>query len=173
MKTLLLLITIAVGVYYYWDKAETEFFAVDRPVSSYSSKKWFDGSRKFNQSVSASKDNNAGHLIYFYTDWCPFCRRLAGDILYTKITREGLSDVVKISLNPETTKEARRISTEFGVTGYPTVLIKYPDMEQYKRVKIDFKDRGIYVTTPNTGGRSRSEPYSPESFVRAVQNMGL
>lgn len=145
----------------------------EKPVrnSTYQSTRWYQDAERFSASVQESNTTGAAHLVYFYTDWCPYCKRLDNDIIYTAKTRENLQDVVRIRINPDADAASRKIAQQFGINGFPIVLVKYPDMQDYSQVGIQFDEKRFFVKSSN--GTSKHFDYTPDGFEAAVNSVGL
>lgn len=65
-------------------------------------------------------------LLYFYADWCPHCRNFEQKVLSDSRVREVLSQFAKAHINPEKGDDEKDIAREYGVRGFPTLLLKLP-----------------------------------------------
>lgn len=105
-------------------------------------------------------------LVYLYTDWCGYCRRLEQTTFVDPSVIEAMSDrYVWLRLNAETDPEGERLRDRFSVRSYPTVLILDGDGEELDRV-------GGYVPPDRFGTMVDSlvsGPNSLQSLTRRVQ----
>lgn len=62
-------------------------------------------------------------VIYFYVDWCPYCRGLENEILNTSQVEGFLSGFPRVKVNPEHGANEEALAKQFGVHGYPNFLI--------------------------------------------------
>jgi thiol-disulfide isomerase/thioredoxin len=62
-------------------------------------------------------------VVYFYADWCSYCRTLDNQYLPSAPVQEYLRAVVKVRINPEQGVAERALATRFGVTGYPSFFV--------------------------------------------------
>lgn len=87
------------------------------PVSSY----WQEGARGFADAGREQARVKAPLLVYFYTDWCPYCRELDRTVLSDSSFDRFRA--VKVRVNPEAGPEERAIADRFGVNGYPSLFL--------------------------------------------------
>lgn len=50
-------------------------------ASDFNLPNWYSGQESLSESINEAELENKPHLIYFYTDWCGYCRNLEKDIL--------------------------------------------------------------------------------------------
>jgi zinc protease len=62
-------------------------------------------------------------IVYFYTDWCPYCHDLDTNYLPHPAVQEYLRGVVKVRINPEHGPAERAIADRYGVQGYPRFYV--------------------------------------------------
>jgi thiol:disulfide interchange protein len=74
-------------------------------------------------------------LVYFYTDWCPYCRRLDRDLLTRVKVESTIKFFVKIKINPEKGRAENLLKTSYGVTGYPSLFVHRPGSDRPIRVR--------------------------------------
>ena len=76
-------------------------------------------SQAYREHVSFSKPL----VIYFYVDWCPYCRGLEKEILNTSQGEAFLSSFPRVKVNPEHGANEEALAKQFKVHGYPDFLI--------------------------------------------------
>lgn len=125
------------------------------PVSS----SWYEGASWFRR-VSQERDKtHAPLLVYFYTDWCGFCRNFERNLLGDNTVDRFLRDrIVKLRVNPEKSAENQALANRFGVTGYPSLFVT-TEVSDGRRVGI-FAER-------SEGGEAVTRP--PDSFIADLQ----
>lgn len=84
---------------------------------------WFSGADGYAQAVQEQEQTGAPMAVYFYTDWCPYCKRLEQNILSTNEVEGYLGNAIKVKINPEDGSEEENIGQRFGVTGYPSFFV--------------------------------------------------
>ncbi len=88
--------------------------------------------KKFSGGLEASLENGKKSLVYVYTDWCGWCKKMESQTLYNQDVVSYLKDkFVTVKLNAESgekhsylnkTFTEREIAREFRITGYPAVV---------------------------------------------------
>ncbi len=84
----------------------------DETVSPHASEQWLS------LEVQNSLSNNSPVFIYFYTDWCHFCKDQS--LIVDELEKEYAGDVTIIRVNKD---ENRQEAQEFGVTGIPVMFL--------------------------------------------------
>lgn len=90
-----------------------------RPVSG----SWRTGASGYEEAAAEAKASGAPLVLYFYTDWCGFCRRLDSTYLSSPEVQGFLSSAAKARVNPESGAPERELASRFGVRGYPVFLV--------------------------------------------------
>ena len=85
--------------------------------------RWLYGSAGYARALELQKELNVPLVVYFYTDWCPYCHALDNDYLPTAPVRQYLRGVVKVRINPEHGRAEREIAKQYGVRGYPSFFV--------------------------------------------------
>jgi thiol-disulfide isomerase/thioredoxin len=85
--------------------------------------RWLDGVSGYERAVQMQRELNVPLVIYFYTDWCPFCRSLESQYLPAAPVQNYLKGVVKVRINADQGSAEKDLATQFGVNGYPSFLI--------------------------------------------------
>jgi thiol-disulfide isomerase/thioredoxin len=93
--------------------------AQHRPVSG----SWRSGASGYKDAVDESKSSHAPLVVYFYTDWCGYCRRLDSQYLGSSEMQQFLSTASKVKVNPESGQAERDLANQFGVSGYPAFFV--------------------------------------------------
>ncbi|MCM3871059.1 MAG: thioredoxin family protein [Pyrinomonadaceae bacterium] len=84
---------------------------------------WLNGAAGYARAVELQKQLNVPLVVYFYTDWCPYCRTLDNKYLPSAPVQDYLRGVVKVRINPEHGQAERALSNRFGVNGYPSFFV--------------------------------------------------
>ena len=74
-------------------------------------------------------------LLYWGADWCPPCSRLKATVFRRPEFVERTRQFVAVNLDGDEPGAQRR-GEEFGVDGYPTVIVLTPDREEITRIAI-------------------------------------
>ena len=99
-------------------------------------------------------------LLYFYTDWCGYCRQFERELLTSKELQNYLEDeVIAVRINPERDNGAR-ISRRYGVRGFPALFVHSSESKVISRV-----DRMKVV-------EGRPQLMTPAEFIDVVRQAG-
>ncbi len=85
---------------------------------------WYEGANGFERGIEEAQQEGKALAVYFYTDWCPYCRELERDLLSRAKVEDFLKYLVKIRVNPESGRRERLLANEYGVHGYPSFFIQ-------------------------------------------------
>ena len=85
---------------------------------------WYEGASGFQRGIEEADREGKALAVYFYTDWCPYCRELESELLGRARVEEYLKYLVKIRINPETGNRERLLANQYGVRGYPSFFIQ-------------------------------------------------
>jgi thiol-disulfide isomerase/thioredoxin len=133
---------------------------------------WLNGAANFEKAVQLHRELNVPLVVYFYVDWCPYCKSLENDYFPAAAMRDYLRGVVKIRINPELTRADRELGSLFGIDGYPAFFVIGPnsppvELGPFRRdgrnlTPSEFAQRCRDVTTPRgTNGTQSSEASKP------------
>ena len=85
---------------------------------------WHEGLDGYVKGIRAQKHNSRPIAAFFYTNWCPNCKRLREEILSTpEFQQFAEQNLILIKINPETGPMENQLAEEFGVFGYPSFFI--------------------------------------------------
>lgn len=93
---------------------------------NYTGSIWFRDSRGYALAMEAGEKENLPVLIYAYTDWCGFCKRLEKDYFAHPEVNKNLVKLIKVKLNPEHSVSDKKLFESLGGSGYPTLYIQHP-----------------------------------------------
>jgi thiol-disulfide isomerase/thioredoxin len=85
--------------------------------------RWLYGSSGYARALELQREMKVPLVVYFYTDWCPYCHALDSDYLPSAPVQQYLRGVVKVRINPEHGPAEREIAKQYGVNGYPSFFI--------------------------------------------------
>ncbi|HEU4477431.1 MAG TPA: thioredoxin family protein [Pyrinomonadaceae bacterium] len=106
---------------------------------------WLEGASGYNRAIQLQRELKVPLIVYFYTDWCPYCHDLDNEYFTNPTVHEYLRRVVKVRINPEEGPAERAIGNAYGVTGYPRFyVIRTPS--SYPRNLQPFRKGGKSLT---------------------------
>jgi thiol-disulfide isomerase/thioredoxin len=85
--------------------------------------RWLYGAAGYARALELQRELKVPLIVYFYTDWCPYCHQLDNEYLPSAPVQEYLRGVVKVRLNPEDGPDNREIANRYGVRGYPSFFV--------------------------------------------------
>jgi len=84
---------------------------------------WYSGASGYEQGRRQAQRMGRPMVVYFHTDWCPYCRAFDTSYLTDPLVRRFLSNVVRIHVNPEDGDIEMALAQRYGVAGYPSFFI--------------------------------------------------
>jgi len=66
-------------------------------------------------------------LIYGYTDWCGFCKKLEKTYFNDYEINKTLAQFIKVRINPENSSKDKQLFKSLGGRGYSTLFIQHPN----------------------------------------------
>ncbi|HEV2836611.1 MAG TPA: thioredoxin fold domain-containing protein [Pyrinomonadaceae bacterium] len=85
--------------------------------------RWLYGAAGYARALELQRELKVPLIVYFYTDWCPYCHTLDNEYLPASPVQEYLRSVVKVRINPEDSPDNRELAKQYRVRGYPTFLV--------------------------------------------------
>jgi thiol-disulfide isomerase/thioredoxin len=84
---------------------------------------WYEGHTGYRKAMQEAEEDGTPVAVYFYTDWCGYCRQLENGLLSKPEVQQPFEYLVKVKINPEQGQEERAIADQYGVTGYPSFFV--------------------------------------------------
>jgi thiol:disulfide interchange protein len=84
---------------------------------------WFDDAGGYADAVAEADRSGKPVLVYFYTDWCPYCRQLNGSLLADTQVQAELGRMLAVRVNPESGPDERSLASHYRVRGYPALFV--------------------------------------------------
>jgi tetratricopeptide (TPR) repeat protein len=95
-------------------------------ASGFRASGWEDGADGFTSSLREAERDDLPMIVYFNTEWCPWCRKLNETYLPNRSVRSVLDYFVKVSVNPEDGADEKHLFERFGGGGYPGFFVVFP-----------------------------------------------
>ena len=89
--------------------------------------KWYTDPASFESIEQAAKKKNKPYILFFYTDWCGYCKKMNKKYLSDTKVKQVLSRYYRIKINPDDGEKEYALAQEKGVTGYPDFRVVHPD----------------------------------------------
>ncbi len=97
--------------------------AADSASRGFDPSTWLQDSGGMFDAIRSVEEESKPMVVYFYTDWCGYCRQFERELLGTEEVKEYFSEVLAVRINPENGDREREIAAYYGVTGYPGFFV--------------------------------------------------
>src|SRR6476659_3979430 len=77
--------------------------------------RWLNGSAGYARAVELQRQLNIPLVVYFYVDWCPYCRTLDNQYFPSAPVQDYLRGVVKVRITPEDGRPERELADRYGM----------------------------------------------------------
>lgn len=84
---------------------------------------WYSDAAGYNRAIGEQSVNRRPVLVYFHTDWCGWCTKLESDTFTTAAFSRRYPALTKVKVNAEGSADERRLASQYGVRGFPTVIV--------------------------------------------------
>jgi thiol:disulfide interchange protein len=84
---------------------------------------WYADARGYEAASSAQAASKQPMLVYFHTSWCGWCKQLELDVFGTPQFQSRYGNMLKVKIDAEAGSQNRSLTSDFSVTGYPTVFV--------------------------------------------------
>ena len=84
---------------------------------------WLQDSDGMFEAIRSIEEESKPMVVYFYTDWCGYCRQFERELLGTPEVKEYFSEILAVRINPENGDQEREIAAYYGVSGYPGFFV--------------------------------------------------
>ena len=94
----------------------------DNPAQGVASA-WHEGADGFTAALEEALAEKRPLAVYFYTDWCHYCRQFESELLYRADVEDGLGFLTRVRINPESGAGEASIAQRYGVFSYPSFFV--------------------------------------------------
>jgi len=84
---------------------------------------WYEGASGYAEAEREHRLRGTSMVVYFYTDWCGYCKRMDSGILSTTEASVFLDRTLKVKVNPEQGSAEQALASSYGVRGYPSFFV--------------------------------------------------
>ncbi len=120
---------------------------------------WREGASGYRQAAAEAAQQGRPMLVYFRTDWCPYCRELERELLSSAEVEGYLARLARARVNPETGQEEGSLAKIYGVSGYPALFLQRAPGDPPRRIS---------RTARGPDGAPRLK--TPSEFVATLQD---
>jgi len=120
---------------------------------------WHENAKGFELALDEALETETPLAVYFYTDWCGYCRQLEREVLYRAETEDYMRHVTKVRINPEKGQTENQIAQRYGVYGFPSFYFHAGPGHEAKRLSGRVKRDGEW------------QMQTPEEFVETMQSL--
>jgi thiol:disulfide interchange protein len=111
----------------------------DEPKPDFTS--WLEDAEGMAEAARLFEQEARPIFVYFYTDWCPYCRQFERELLSHDLVEDYVDGIVAVRVNPENGPSEAEISRRYGVQGFPMLFMLSPESKSWSRVeRMEMKD---------------------------------
>lgn len=118
---------------------------------------WYSGAHEYPKAEAEQRNLRVPLVVYFYTDWCRYCKKFEQDLLKSAEVSQFMNSVIKVRVNPEVGPDDQALADRYGVTRYPSIFVVDPKIGMPRKVYTFKQVGGVAVAL------------EPSEFVRACQ----
>lgn len=86
------------------------------PLPTYSG--WLTGAAGYEDALARQRESASPVLVYFFTDWCPYCKQFDASVAPSSDSR-----FLRVRVNAEAGGMDKQLAAKFGVRGYPSIFL--------------------------------------------------
>jgi len=98
---------------------------------------WLTGASGYEDAVRQRQASAAPLVVYFFTDWCRYCKEIDRELFSSaEVDRYFSRAVFRVRVNPEAGEAERRLADRFNVTGFPSFFVLPASSEEPLRCSL-------------------------------------
>ncbi len=99
-------------------------------------------------------------FVYFYTDWCGYCRQFERELLGSDEVADYMSSILAVRVNPESGRGEAELGRRYGVSSFPALFVHSSESKTITRVqRMEMVD-------------GRPKLLSPDAFIDMIKQAG-
>ena len=122
---------------------------------------WFEDAAGYSAAVEEAERTGRPVFVYFYADWCPYCRQFNDELLADSRVQGQLGLMLAVRVNAEAGPDERSLAGHYRVRGYPALYVYKPQ----GRGEIE----SVRRTVPSGDGSPRLK--TPEEFAATLRGV--
>lgn len=84
---------------------------------------WHSGAEGLTEGIRRGAAEHKPVLLYFYTDWCGYCRQFERELLSDPELQDYLDSIVAVRVNPEAGQAEALLGRRYGVNSFPALFV--------------------------------------------------
>lgn len=116
---------------------------------------WYEDADGYAEAFEIAKTEKRPLIVYFYTDWCPYCTNFSDDYLDDYDVDNYVANYLRVMINPEESVEERRIADQYKISGYPTFFILGPNQERSSEMQ-PYRKSGNHLSIDSFIGKMKT-----------------
>lgn len=118
-------------------------------VRGFDGSTWLQDAEGMFAAIRSIERERAPMVVYFYTDWCGYCRQFERELLGTTEVKDYFSDVLTVRINPENGSKEQEIAQYYGVQAYPGFFVHSGSSQSLSRVeRMKFENGRPQIMSP-------------------------
>ena len=98
-------------------------FTVSFTTAAQVEDRWLSDAAGYERAVQVQRELGLPLIVYFYTDWCPYCHGLQDQYFSTPQVKQYFKGVVRVKINPEHGRLEQQIADQYSVKGFPSFFV--------------------------------------------------